>query len=291
MIFVDRNVVPAPRVLAAPEEKGHLERAKAIAYYRKKSKRAKRFPFAAYKDPSVKQALRDLFHGKCAYCETSYEVSQPMDVEHWRPKAAIETVKGKKIKPGYYWLAADWSNLLPSCIHCNRASYHLVPPDLENPVKLGKENRFPLDNEKRRARKPGEEIREDPLLLDPCRDHPEDYLAFSLDDVRRGIVQARLNGPGQPNPRAETSIEVYALNREPLVREREQRYLEIARLLKNVERYTKELDAAKDDASREKFAAWLRDEFAELERYKRPEEKYSQLARQMIGSCLEKLTA
>jgi hypothetical protein len=292
MIFVNRNDIPAPAVLISIDGRGLEEKQKAIAYYGKKSKRKRKaFEFDVYKDPSVKKALQDLFHGKCAYCESFYAKTQPMDVEHWRPKLAVETVKGKKIKPGYYWLATDWNNLLPSCIHCNRASYHVIPPDLKKPVKLGKENRFPLRDESKRARKPGDEIHEEPLLLDPCRDRPEDFLTFPLDADRRGLVQTRLDQTGEPHLKAVISIEVYALNREPLIKERERRFLEIAFHLKNVERLAKELDEAKDNALRERFDDWLKEELRWLEKYKRPEEPYSQLSRQLIDSSLTNLSA
>lgn len=49
----------------------------------------------------------------------------PLDVEHFRPKSEIDEVDPATFRPvpgraptapGYYWLAAAWSNLLPSCI-------------------------------------------------------------------------------------------------------------------------------------------------------------------------------
>jgi uncharacterized protein (TIGR02646 family) len=72
-----------------------------------------------YKDGAVKAALDAMFHGKCAYCEFMYIGGMPVDIEHFRPKGAV-IVGGKMRKPGYYWLAAKWENLLPSCIDCNR---------------------------------------------------------------------------------------------------------------------------------------------------------------------------
>ena len=67
------------------------------------------FTFAAYKADDVREALTRLFRGKCAYCESRYAVTQPMDVEHWRPKGGVEEedVDGKtRLGPGYPWLAA-----------------------------------------------------------------------------------------------------------------------------------------------------------------------------------------
>ena len=292
MIFVDRSTVAPPPVLTVVGNKGFLETQEAIAFYRRKSKsKSKTFSFDVYKDPSIKKALQQLFHGKCAYCESSYVEIHPVDVEHWRPKAAVEHFKGKRPLPGYYWLAADWNNLLPSCIHCNRASYHLIPPHFDLPMKLGKGNRFPLKDESKRAKKPGDEIHEDPLLLNPCRDRPEDFLIFPLDETRRGIVQARPDRIGKPHYHvAESSIEVYGLNREGLVKARQRRFLEIAKHLKTAERLAKELDEAKDAVARERISNWLKDEFQWLEGYKRPEEPYSQMARQLVDASLSALS-
>lgn len=58
-----------------------------------------------YKTGDIKAALRDIYHCKCAFCETK---SEPMQVEHFRPK-----------RGGYYWLAYSWDNLLLSCPTCN----------------------------------------------------------------------------------------------------------------------------------------------------------------------------
>ena len=70
------------------------------------------FQFSVYKHPSVVEALNVLFSGKCAYCESFYEKTQKMDVEHYRPKGAYYDERGQICYPGYYWLAADWDTAL-----------------------------------------------------------------------------------------------------------------------------------------------------------------------------------
>src|ERR1039458_2761253 len=67
------------------------------------------FEFNAYRHADVKTALSKMTRGKCAYCEDDYDATQPVDVEHYRPKGAIETDAGMT-KPGYWWLAAVWEN-------------------------------------------------------------------------------------------------------------------------------------------------------------------------------------
>lgn len=57
-----------------------------------------------YKYRDVKEALFELYHKKCAFCEQRVEVPH---VEHFRPKSK------------YYWLAYSWDNLLLACAACN----------------------------------------------------------------------------------------------------------------------------------------------------------------------------
>lgn len=172
-----------------------------------------RFEFSRYKEDDVRASLDQLFHGKCAYCEQRYAGTQPMDVEHWRPKGEVQPADGPAFKPGYYWLAATWTNLLPSCIDCNRERRQFDAQRGEQFV-LGKANRFPLADEATRVRShdhdPGfsggtEEV----LLLNPCIDDPADHVDFTDD----GVVLGRTE-------RGRASIQVYALNRSELVRDR-----------------------------------------------------------------------
>src|SRR6185295_18181901 len=71
------------------------------------------------------------FRGRCVYCETNITDFQHGDIEHFRPKkgvtdegdqpVVIPMADGKNMEhPGYYWLAYQWTNLLPSCITCNQ---------------------------------------------------------------------------------------------------------------------------------------------------------------------------
>lgn len=153
----------------------------------KESKRSS-YPFAAYKHPALKAALQELFGLRCGYCEANYSVTGNLEVEHYRPKSH------------YYWLAAEWSNLLPSCNKCNN----------------GKRARFPLQDQRKRAKRRGAERHEVPLLLDPSdrrsARRPERHLAF---DSTSGAIQAQLIG-GRPSPFALESILVYRLSRKEL---------------------------------------------------------------------------
>lgn len=178
-----------------------------------------KFTFRAYSSVDVKAALNDLFHGKCAYCESRYAGTQPMDVEHWRPKGGVEEIGAdgkKKLLDGYPWLAARWTNLLPSCIDCNRPR---TQHDVVGGVKLtlGKANQFPVSGDRMRF-VPGQPLPADDvaLIIDPTVDDPAQHLRFRSDGAVVPI-----------GPKGEPSIFVYALNRAELVVER----LGLARLI------------------------------------------------------------
>jgi uncharacterized protein (TIGR02646 family) len=196
------------------------------------------FDFRAYSRRPVKAALSELSCGKCAYCEARYDDTEPVDVEHFRPKGAIETPLGRK-RPGYWWLAAEWSNLLPSCIRCNRCETVLLHDGTE--VLIGKGNHFPLFDESLRAAEMGEEVRELPMLLNPCVDNPADYLQHLVDDDGRSILIPRESDENSTTyVRGRKSIDLYGLNRAALVSDRSDfvRWARetLARITRNVQR-------------------------------------------------------
>jgi uncharacterized protein (TIGR02646 family) len=287
MIHRERSGVPPPDILTHPEGKGAAETAKAKSHYEKKAalKRRKAFAFACYRSPEVKRALADLFHGKCAYCESRYEGTQPVDVEHWRPKAKI--VEGEEeIEPGYYWLAADWDNLLPSCIDCNRERTQVLTPTGEIRT-VGKANRFPLEPGSVRARTQNDVALERPLLLNPCYDHPEEHLEF----IREAVVRPRRQSSGALSLKGEVSIEVYALNRTGLVQSRFEILLLIQQRMYTIKRLLEILDSEDLDESIQVIAEdLLGHELEALSRFRHPDQPYSQMARQAIDPFIAQLT-
>jgi hypothetical protein len=155
----------------------------------------------------MKDYLRVRFNGKCAYCDARFDVVAFGDVEHYRPKRRVVSEDGKILDhPGYYWLAYDLDNLLPSCLVCNQAK---------------KRNRFPLRDESMRARKPLPfyPIQEVPLLLNADRHKPvSSHLKFitGVNGTSFGTVEG-IDDIGR------TSSEVYDLNREGLIEARRER--------------------------------------------------------------------
>jgi hypothetical protein len=238
MIKVERTHGPPPGIekLAAAERKRNS--------LRTKDKRR----FTVYSDSRIKRALLQLFKGKCAYCESRVLATQPVDVEHWRPKSI------------YWFLAAEWDNLLPSCIDCNRQRLHMVPmaDGTEAPLLLGKLDQFPIEGDT-----PAEDHNslrdEKPLLLNPCTDEPADFLEFT----EKGVIRAQ-NG----DRRAEKSIEVYALNRMGVVQERYERRLLLGKHIHRIRQLAKLLEQLTDPPTRSPNAtrcAWVVEELLQHE--------------------------
>jgi uncharacterized protein (TIGR02646 family) len=207
MIHIERASVEIPDVLANPKEMAVKERDRVRKFYADPTNRQKRFPFSAYKQSEVIDALNRLFHSKCAFCESPLFQTAPAEIVHFRPKGSVTE---SPTHPGYWWLASDWNNLYLSCPDCNR---------------IGKGSRFPLQDENQRAFEPGQESLEEPLLLDPCLDFPENHLEFTPEGIVRGKTL-----------RGNTSIAVFSLNRNYLVDSRLKEALNIDAHLQHIRR-------------------------------------------------------
>lgn len=277
MRHVERVACPAD--LDGASSVGGIERAAAISFFEAPENARRRFEFSAYRCESVKTALETMFGFKCAYCESDYSATQPPDVEHYRPKGAIVGADGRLKYPGYYWLAADWSNLLPSCIDCNRKREQEV--DDEPRRQLGKGNRFPLDDECQRAQRPGEESDELPLLLDPCRDDPEEHLEF----VEAGVVRAALLS-GTPSRRGEHTIDVVGLGRLRLQRKRAAHLVRVDAMITRYREAVEDFDESPNSA---RCATRLARETSELKRMMDTDAEYSLMAQQRIAAALPDL--
>lgn len=181
------------------------ETAKAVA-----SRGSNGYEFRSEIWSEIKQYLFELFDSKCAYCEARVRHASYGEVEHYRPKRPI-TEEGCSDHPGYYWLAYDVGNLLPSCQHCNNR----------------KSNRFPVRSGFW-ARCPEELACEEPLLLNPYDEErdPRDHLEFRPVkpdvDVPVSIVRGRTE-------EGRLSIDTYALNRPGLVEERGEVALDVVK--------------------------------------------------------------
>jgi len=294
MIHVERNHAAPPNLLeagAAEQTKAHEAWTKYLAAVEKAKAAGTKLPkrpkqsFSQYKSVPVKELLIELFHGKCAYCESFYSSTQPMDVEHFRPKGAVADEDDHS---GYYWLAATWENLLPSCIDCNRKR-NQDDVVVGETISLGKKDRFPIGGT--RARTPEDSLpRERARLIDPTIDDPDHLLRF---DTELGIVVPRAGG-GVNRSRALHSIEVYGLNRSGLVTDRLHvlrlidHHLEVIRLLTTVRN---ELDDKDLDRLRDIVDEVIGLEIQAILDMRDPSRPYSGMARQVIAELAPDIEA
>lgn len=157
------------------------------------------FKSGLYAHESVKQALVEAQHGKCAFCEAKVTHVAYGDVEHFRPKKGYRQQAGDALgRPGYYWLAYEWSNLLFACQLCNQRF---------------KRNLFPLRDGTARARSHhDDETVEEPLFIQPAEDEPEQHIGF------------RKEMPFPLSVRGKATIEALGLKREALSEHRRDYY-------------------------------------------------------------------
>ncbi len=104
---------------------------------------------AKYRHEEIKNALVQMFYGKCAYCESKITHVDYGHIEHFRPK------RGMMGRPD---LVFEWTNLLLACGQCNGAGH--------------KGDNFPEDNE-------------GGPLVNPCEDNPEDHFEFHFDTATK----------------------------------------------------------------------------------------------------------
>jgi uncharacterized protein (TIGR02646 family) len=243
-----------------------------------------KFPYERYGDREVSNALRLLFHGKCAYCESRYAGVQPMDVEHWRPKGEVVDETAGSIKPGYYWLAAEWDNLLPSCIDCNRARTQFDAMERKD-IVLGKKNQFPVEDPGVRTKRHEEDPdftggSETPLLINPCLEDPEALLQYDEDGL---ILPKAQDSTSFAHRRAAASIRVYALNRADLVAERRALVLRLDHRLRMIDKLG-EIRASLTDRQEaaDALADLISGEIDLVLEMIEPNQPYAGLARQLI---------
>ena len=97
-----------------------------------------------YAEPEVRAALEEMFHDKCAYCESHVSHVTTAHIEHFRPKG----------KPEFEHLTFEWENLLLACPDCN--SKH-------------KKDQFPEDAD-------------GGPLINPCEEEPSEHFSFVFEN-------------------------------------------------------------------------------------------------------------
>src|SRR5262249_20904250 len=175
-------------------------------------------------------------------------------LDHFRPKNKVldenqRTVCNRAGKPhtGYYWLAYEWTNLLPSCSFCNQrkgAVFPVLPGSLH-------------------ARQPGQESGEKPIFIHPISDDPADHLEYV---PTTGFLKSK-------TPRGKGCIDLLSLNREALVNDRREAYSACIVLLGDL------LNAVKESA------APPTDKLAKLKSFMHGVAKYSLVCRSALKRC------
>lgn len=164
----------------------------------------------------VEDKLAIAYKDKCAYCERICKA----DIEHYRPKKGVDD---DNTHLGYYWLCYEWTNLIPSCITCNREGakhnkFPVIGPRVSAPALLNDGNLnltlckvsiAPLIDEK-------------PYLLHPEVDRPEDYFEFEPDPNGAGIRIVGIDAEG----RGTRTIQICMLNRHELKLDRVERVID-----------------------------------------------------------------
>jgi len=223
---VNRAAVGTPPSLMGPRSAAARELAAAARHF--EAPTGSSFEFDAYKASDVVHALNELFHGKCAYCESRIRAIQPTDVEHFRPKGRVDGCRGH---PGYWWLAAIWENLLASCILCNRRTYQQavelanapLPHGRDGKFRVGKGDSFPILGAQHARSAAEDHDAEDPALIDPTVREPSDHLQW-LEVDGKSLVGPRDRG-GQIDLYGLHTYQVFGLNRQGLVEDRTARRL------------------------------------------------------------------
>ncbi|MGJ8534748.1 MAG: HNH endonuclease [Alphaproteobacteria bacterium] len=220
MIKVDRIACPASldpsdTTAAGPKELAKIT-TKMVAGEKVLSK-----DFSAYASLEVRDALREMFHGKCAYCEGDVAATQDTDIEHYRPKKGVtEADKAGVAHGGYWWLAMVWENLVLSCQHCNqsRTKQVIIPEGatveeikaiLVDPEhsKSGKANSFPTEDGIWVTNPTDDISTEKPLIINPVDTNPEEHLEWVL--LNGGATVRAKNG----SRAGEASWKILGLNR------------------------------------------------------------------------------
>jgi hypothetical protein len=152
--------------------------------------------------------LVSVFKEKCGYCETKRS-GGPKSIDHFRPTNQVTADREVMAHTGYWWLVYEWYNLLPACEECNEWYCKIVRGEKE---MRGKASEFPTSGQ--RVASPSDEASnwraelkaEQPLLICPYDDYPEEHIKFDrVTFYPQGLTD-----------RGEVTIKVCGLDRDDL---------------------------------------------------------------------------
>lgn len=208
MVRIDKSKVEIPTILRVGS-RGEAATKELITLYDagKRDFKSTDFTSEIYGHKTVKSLLLKIQHGKCCFCEQKRPHGREGDVEHFRPKTGYQIdSESELIKPGYYWLAYDFSNLFYACKVCNQEY---------------KKNYFPLVDEKKRAVSHKKKWqKENNLILHPEFDEPSDHIEF-VEEIAK---------PKEGSAKGKATIEFVGLN-DPKLAEERLKYLKPLKIL------------------------------------------------------------
>ncbi len=127
-----------------------------------------------YNEDYIVAELWKIQYEKCCYCENKIPIKGHLkNVEHIVPKAIVRK------------LTNEWSNLLLACAQCNGTKSDKFPLEL---FKMNDPEVTVIYLKKGKDLKKGE-----PLLIDPSKEDPEEYLDFicNLDNTLFGLIKTK----------------------------------------------------------------------------------------------------
>lgn len=196
MIQITRGAKSEPAVLRGQLAKQAREH--AARFFNSRSKAAHQseheFDQALLESTGVREALRDTFGERCAFCGRGAQSDNELVTHHFRPAEGAVAEDGEISRRHYWWLAYAWENLYLACSECQTAQGR----------------KFPVGNARARAGSGPEALmKESAELLDPCAENVEALLVYL--DTGELVAGDR---------RAKTTIDTLELNRPRLVRDR-----------------------------------------------------------------------
>jgi uncharacterized protein (TIGR02646 family) len=172
----------------------------------------------------LQESLLSVFGEVCAFCETRVMFGERSLPGHFRPRERASQLSGRVSPLHYWWLSYEWENLYTICFTCRKSQG----------------SRFPVKGARAEYESATRTVEsEQALLLDPCRDDPDQELRFSAD----GTVSAL-------GERGHATIETFGLNRASLVNAR-------LKLVPQIDKVARAVLARNDDPS-----TWAPEEFA-----------------------------
>jgi uncharacterized protein (TIGR02646 family) len=179
------------------QQKAKEELPKLFEKYYQQKRTPKRIE--GYNTPQTKEQLKRLYHNKCAFCERKLsdnnDPNTGFTIEHYRPQTF------------YYWLAYEWSNLLPVCSECNGKKEDKFPPFINSQLNKKRENPPIANNyfdETQFLANSPTLLAENPQLLHPEIDDVENFFVFELT----GNIIPNPNNKPEDIKRAKETIRV-----------------------------------------------------------------------------------